>query len=153
MMSEARRRYLDYFLTAMQAHRSDPAWFESEWPQIERAWNADQRWGDTATMLGYLNTALPSMAPLGLWTTAIAWITAGLPWVQEAGNKLREGVLLEDLGFSHFLRGVREKALAIYEEALALAEAYPDQVYTGSLLGRVGELYAAIGQRGLTRLS
>ncbi|QLQ08650.1 MAG: hypothetical protein HZY76_23510 [Anaerolineae bacterium] len=145
-MSEAWHRHLDYYLTGMQAHRGVPTWFESEWPQIERAWNAGQRRGDAATNLGYLNAALPSMAPLGLWTTAIAWITLGLPWVRQAGNKLSEGVLLENLGYSHFLRGDRERALAIYEKALALAEAHPRQVYTGSLLGRVGELDAAIGQ-------
>ena len=118
-MGNAWRRHLDYFLTGMRAHRGDPAWFESEWPQIERAWKAGQELGDATTLLVYLNAALPLMAPLGLWTTAIAWITLGLPWVQQAGNKLGEGVLLENLGYSHFLLGNREKALAIYEQALA----------------------------------
>ncbi|MBK9612446.1 hypothetical protein, partial [Candidatus Amarobacter glycogenicus] len=116
--------------------RGDPAWFESEWPQIERAWNAGQRWGDATTLLVYLNAALPLDGPLGLWTTVIAWITQGLPWVQEVSNNLREGVLLENLGYSISCVVTERGHWRSYEEALALAEAFPGQVYTGALLGR-----------------
>lgn len=128
-MSLAWQRHLCFYIARARAYRNDPGWFEIEWSQIRRAWVSVQARADEHTLLDFLFAALPLMGTLGLWRTAIEWATDGLPLVQQTGNKLREGVLLDNLGQSYFLLGDRQRALATYEQALALAEANLGAVY------------------------
>lgn len=37
-VSRVRERYAHYYLEYAQQHSNDWAWFDNEWPQIQRAW-------------------------------------------------------------------------------------------------------------------
>jgi uncharacterized protein HemY len=71
---------------------------------------------------------------------------------RDAGDRRGEALALADLGLMHLYEGEAAQAVAILEDALALATQVGDRAWEGDTLGHLGMAATAAGQpnRGIT---
>lgn len=140
-------RYVRYYLNYAQSYSEDWAWFDMEWPQIQRAWRRLASNEENASLVvAYALTFYSFQDRCGLWREASIWSQYGLEVIQVSGTREVEGLLLNNLGTAFTNLGEVQRAIDLYEQKLILARDIRDRDSEKNALLNLGVAYHRLGQ-------
>ena len=146
-MSNAQARHAQFYLTYAQTHPDDWHWFESEWAQIQRAWNwINARDDCAARVLESARAFIPFFEQRGMNQTTLEWALCSLQAARTLGDKPGELFSLSRLGEAHHRLGDFRRALELNEECLRLARELGDRASEAIALGDQARAYTLLGQ-------
>ena len=98
-MSRTRERYARFYFSCAETRQEDWRWFDTEWPQIQRAWTwVHQESGDAVLVLAYARIFYLLLDRRGLWREAVAWSEQGLQAARALRDQRSESAMLDCLG-------------------------------------------------------
>mgnify|MGYP000905529252 FL=1 len=121
-MSQVRERHARFYLDDCRARPGDWVWFETEWPQIQRAW----LWVSAARqedelLIAYVRAVLPFQAQRDLWHEVVVWAERALPIVRARAAQADELFMLAHLARARYELGQVRRALDLHGQCLTLA--------------------------------
>lgn len=152
-MSQARLRYIDYWLQYCKKHQSEWPLLVDEYGQLQRAWSMlvsleeldMEPEAREQVILDYIFTLDSFLERRGLLGDNINWIERGL----EAAHFLKRfdllGRLGQDLGWCYRMLGQPQRALEYLELALAVRQRHGPHIGEAATLNMMGVVYDDLG--------